>query len=259
MSAVLEASAVHFSYDSRVILADCSFSLQNGEFAALAGPNGAGKSTLFSLLCGCRQPHSGEVSVIGKAIERWVPRDLARKLAVLPQNPIVPDHMTVLETALLGRTPFLTGFFRFETRQDREAAMEALRLTGVHNLEKRKLCTLSGGERQLVYLARALAQQPEILLLDEPSASLDLHHQQAIFRILSQLNRERGLTILAVIHDLNLAAVYCERMMLLNEGKICADNSPAELLASGIIPEVYRAEVVSGSRPDGAPIIGLLP
>lgn len=254
----IEADGLAFSYGEKPVLTDCSFLLEPGSFCALAGPNGAGKSTLFALLTGCLPRAAGELRVLGRAIEDWPPRELARALAVLPQADLAPPGMTALQMALLGRSPFLEGFFRFESARDRDLAMEALDRVGVAPLAHRPLTALSGGERRLVLLARALAQQPRLLLLDEPAASLDLHHQQHIFRLLRALHSE-GLTILCVTHDLNLASVYADRMMLLHEGRMAAQGAPAELLREEVLRPIYQADLWFEHRPGAAPAVGLLP
>lgn len=255
----LHVRSVAFRYGSLPVLESCSCSLGAGEFAALAGPNGSGKSTLLSLMAGCLSPREGAVEVLGRPSRSWPPAELARKLAVLPQRDLTPGTLTALEATLLGRSPFLEGFLRFESKTDVAIARDALERIGITHLAAKPLSTLSGGERQLVCLARALAQKPEILLLDEPATGLDLGHQQGLFRLLQSLNRDDGLTVLAVTHDLNLAALYCGRLLLLHEGRIVADGPPAELLRPEVLEPVYGARLWAAKSPDGHPLVGLLP
>jgi iron complex transport system ATP-binding protein len=254
-----QADSLDFSYGDKPVLRGCSLRVEEGEFAALAGPNGAGKSTLFSLLTGCRTPSAGTITFLGRKLSEWSPRELARRLAILPQSDLVPPGMTAFELVLLGRAPFLSGFFRFEGQDDRRLAMDCLERVDVAPLAQRQVATLSGGERRLVMIARALAQQPTALLLDEPASSLDLHHQQAIFRLLKRLNQEEKLTILTVTHDLNVASLYCSRLMLMSEGRIAAEGAPADLIREEVLRPIYHAELWTGRRPDGGVAVGLLP
>lgn len=255
----IELRAVAFRYGNLPVLEGCSFSLSEGEFAALAGPNGAGKSTLLSLVSGCLEPAAGEARVLGRNARQWAPSRLARRLAVLPQRDLTPGILTAMEATLLGRSPFLEGFLRFESKADLRIAGEALERIGISHLAGKHLATLSGGERQLVCLARALAQQPDVLLLDEPATGLDLGHQQGLFRLLQSLNQDDGLTILAVTHDLNLAGLYCGRLLLLHEGQIKGDGAPDELLRPEILEPIYGARLWATQGPGGHPLVGLLP
>lgn len=258
-SPLISATGVHFRYGEKTVLEGCDFDIQNGELVALAGPNGAGKSTLLSLMSGCQIPRSGTINVFGKPANQWAPRELARQLAVLPQRDLTPGAMTGLEATLLGRSPFLEGFFRFESEEDVRIAHASLERVGAGEFADKRLATLSGGERQLVCLARALAQQPSVLLLDEPATGLDLGHQQSLFRLLRSLNREEGITLVAVTHDLNMAALYFDRLILLHRGKIHGDGPPASLMNPEVLGPIYGAELWSAPGPHGSTTVGLLP
>ncbi|MCC5875812.1 MAG: ABC transporter ATP-binding protein [Candidatus Sumerlaeia bacterium] len=253
------ARDISFRYGEKPVLNGCSFSVSPGELVALAGPNGAGKSTLISLLSGCQTPNGGTVNVFGREASQWPPRELAQRMAVLPQRDLTPGAMTGLEATLLGRSPFLEGFFRFESREDVAIARAALERVGAGEFTEKRLSTMSGGERQLVCLARALAQKPDLLLLDEPATGLDLGHQQALFRLLRSLNREEGITLISVTHDLNLAALYFDRLVLLHNGLIHGDGAPDSLLKPEILEPVYGAELWTLQTPHGGTTVGLMP
>jgi iron complex transport system ATP-binding protein len=251
---------VHFRYPGapRPTLRGVGLALHGGELLVLAGPNGCGKSTLLSLLCGCREVAHGTVTLDGAPIAGRDPRAIARRIAALPQSELAVPYLTGFEMAMLGRTPHLGGVLRQPTAHDRAVAEEALRRAGAGAFRDRRLGELSGGERQLVLIARALAQEPAALLLDEPSSSLDLAHQQALFRLLRTLAERDGLGILAVTHDLNLAARYADRLAVLSEGAIVADGAPGEVLTEEMLRRVYGAEAWAMQGPDGRTTVGLL-
>jgi iron complex transport system ATP-binding protein len=256
----LEARDLYFSYvEGAPILAGLDLSVRAGMFLGVVGPNGAGKSTLLHLLTGAFRPDRGQVLLAGRPLREWRRRDVARRIGVVPQAESLTFPFRVDEVVLMGRTPYLTGLLSTETAADHEAAARALDAVGVSHLAARRLDELSGGERQMVLVARALAQEPEILLLDEPTASLDLAHQQQIFRLLVKLNRERGLTVIAVTHDLNLAALFCAELAVLHEGRIRSQGSPAKILTAELLGSVYGAALWAGTAPTGAPIVGIEP
>jgi iron complex transport system ATP-binding protein len=254
----LRVDNVHFAYPGSLpVLAGLSLDVPAGGFLGIVGPNGAGKSTLLHLMTGALRPGRGGVELFGRPLPAWKRREIAGKIAVVPQSEPWSFPFRVMEIVLMGRTPHLRGLLATETDADREAAWRALEATGIAGLADRTLDRLSGGERQLVLVARALAQDPDILLLDEPTASLDLAHQQQVFRLLVRLNRERGLTVAAVTHDLNLAALYCDDMAVLHEGRIVVRGAPAEILQDALLSRVYRAGLWTGTSPAGTPIVGL--
>lgn len=215
--------------------------VERGEWLALVGPNGAGKTTLLRALAGL-VASEGEIELDGTPLRALPRRALARLLALVPQQPTTPPWMTVAEYVLLGRTPYL-GMLSAEGARDREAAGEALARLDLVELAERRLGTLSGGERQRVVLARALAQGSPIVLLDEPTASLDLGHVQQALELLDALRRERGLTLVSAMHDLTLAAQYADRMLLLDAGRVAAAGRPDEVLTEARVAEHYAAAV----------------
>lgn len=255
MTEALSARAIDFGYPSRPLFQSFSFDLLQGEFAGIIGPNGAGKTSLLNLLSGARKPQRGGVFLLGKDLARLAARARARHLAVVPQESHVLFPFSVLEVVLMGRFPHL-GILGMESTDDERQALRCLAEVGMDDAAGRPLHALSSGERQRVFLARALAQEPRILLLDEPTTFLDLKHRLRIYEILSGLHRERGLTILTISHDLNLAGRYCRRLWLLKDGAVLARGSPEEVLTQERIREAYGADVEVARDPrSGAPFI----
>jgi cobalamin transport system ATP-binding protein len=245
----LTATGIGFAYRDAAVLHDVDFALAPGEMVALVGPNGAGKSTLLKILAGLLAPRTGAVSYAGRDLREWPAALLARRVAVVPQQTIFHFPYTVAQFVLLARHPH-RGLSPFESPDDIAAAETALASTGITELADRSVLELSGGERQRACLAASLAQSPETLLLDEPTASLDLRHQVALMQTLRAQN-EFGLTVLLVTHDLNLAARYCPRLVLLHEGRIVADDTPAAVLTPERIAAAYGTPVEVGRRADG--------
>jgi len=216
-------------------------SVAGGEWMALIGPNGAGKTTLLRAIAGL-VPFSGSIALEGRATTAMHRAELSRLLAVVPQEPSTPPWMTVGEYVLLGRTPHL-GPLAKEGRRDREAAARSLARLDLLNYRERRLGTLSGGEKQRVVVARALAQEARIVLLDEPTASLDIGHQQQALDLLDALRGESELTLVAAMHDLTLAAQYADRMVLLDRGRVAADGPPRDVLTEEAIARHYGASI----------------
>jgi iron complex transport system ATP-binding protein len=223
------------------ILDGVSGSAEAGEWVALIGPNGAGKTTLLRAVAGLVAAH-GRVELGGEPAEALGRRELARRVALVPQLPQTPPELTVAEYVLLGRTPHL-GYFASETRADLAAADGALARLDLLHLAERRLGTLSGGERQRAVLARALAQEPSVLLLDEPTSALDIGRQQQALELVDALRREDGLTVLSAMHDLTLAGLYADRLVLLDRGRVVASGAPREVLTEELIESVYGAAV----------------
>ena len=212
-----------------------------GEWLALIGPNGAGKTTLLRAIARLVD-HSGSVALHGRDVRAMHRTELSRLVAVVPQDPTTPPWMTVAEYVLLGRTPHL-GRFAKEGQRDQELAAAALRRLDLLAYRDRRLDTLSGGERQRVVVARALAQEARIVLLDEPTAALDIGHQQQALELLDVLRGESGLTLVAAMHDLTLAAQYADRMVLLDSGRVVADGPPRQVLTEALIGRHYEAAI----------------
>ena len=241
---LLRFEALSFGYDGQLLFADASLAVATGEMVALLGPNGTGKTTLLRLATGALQPQRGRVLLDERDLRAWSRREIARRIAVVPQEFSTPFAFTVRELVSLGRTPYLS-FLGTESAADRRAVQEALEVTGTETLAGRIFNELSGGEKQRVALAMALAQQPDLLLLDEPTTHLDLKYQIGVLELARQLNQERGITIFATMHDLNLAARYFPRLVLFQRG-IVADGPPVEVLQSRLLSRVYEVPVEVG-------------
>jgi iron complex transport system ATP-binding protein len=237
------------------VLAGVSLGAAPGEFVAVAGPNGAGKSTLLRALSRVLRPRLGSVLLDGRDLYALTPRESALAVAVVPQEPALDFEFTAEELVLMGRAPHL-GRFQAEGPRDREAVREAMERTGTWELRHRSVLELSGGERRRVYLARAFAQEPRVLLLDEPTTHLDLGFQAQFLRMVRALRRDRGVAVVASLHDLNVAAEHADRILLLVGGKPRASGRPAEVLKESVLREAYGAEVLVRPHPEsGGPCV----
>jgi iron complex transport system ATP-binding protein len=255
LPSALDLRGVRFGWPGRPVLRDVSLRVAPGEFVGLLGPNGSGKSTLLRLIAGTLRPAAGEVRVAGLVPGRGTRAALARQVALVAQSSVLPELFTVAELTLLGRTPHLRAF-QAEGEADYAAARRALVAAECLELAGRRLGELSGGERQRVSLARALAQEPAILLLDEPTAHLDPGVGQEIMATLLRLNQEDGLTVLATWHDMNLAAATCPRLLLLHEGRLIADGLPGEVLTPHLLRLAYGYEAQVIAHPQtGRPVV----
>ncbi len=255
MTDILQLQDVCFSYDGSEVLRGLTLDVAEGSFVSVVGPNGSGKTTLVRIASGLFLPDRGECLVAGRPTRAYRRRDLARVVAVVPQESHVAFPFSALQVVLMGRSPYL-GALGFESAEDVELAQEALRETDAEDLSDRLLGELSGGEKQRVIIARALAQEPRLLLLDEATSFLDIRHQLDICRIVRRLSRERGVTVVMVEHDLNLAAEMSERMVLLDDGGVFADGSPEEVLTEANVAEVFGARVRRELDPvTGRPIL----
>jgi iron complex transport system ATP-binding protein len=234
--------------DNALIVDRVSLDVAEGEWVTVIGPNGAGKSTALRAVAGL-VPFGGSVHLHGRPVDELPRRERAKALAMVVQNPVVPPAMTVFDYVLLGRTPYIPALGR-ESAADLAAVEEELTALDLVPFAGRRLDTLSGGERQRVFLARALAQGGRILLLDEPTSALDIGHQQEVLELVDHLRGERGLTVLATMHDLSTAGEYADRMVLLAGGRVVAAGTPVEVLTEGNLAEHYRVKVrvIPGDR-----------
>ncbi|HUF37434.1 MAG TPA: ABC transporter ATP-binding protein [Anaerolineales bacterium] len=239
---MLEIHNLTVYYGRHPALQSVSLALRPGEIAAVIGPNGAGKSTLVKAISGAVPVRAGRLTLDGRPLESLSGPERARRIAVVPQGGHLPPAFTVEQTVLLGRTPYL-GWLGRAGPGDLEAVETALAETGLTGLRERVVSELSGGEHQRVLLARALAARAPILLLDEPAAHLDLAHQAAIFRQVTRLSSEKDLAVLMVMHDLNQAAAYADRILLLAAGEIRADGTPEEVLTRVNLADAYGVNV----------------
>ena len=241
------------------VLRGVSLSVAAGEVVALVGPNGAGKSTVLRAATRVLVPRSGHVLLAGRDVQAMDARALAREIAVVAQLAELPFGMTVGELVALGRTPHLRLLLG-PGRHDREIVDWALSATSTEFLAERFVDELSGGERQRVFLARALAQEPRVLLLDEPTANLDLQHQVTALDFVRAQARDAGLAVLAAIHDLQLAALYCDRVVVLNQGEVVASGTPEEVLTPGVLLPAFGQPIVVAPHPThGVPLVSVAP
>ncbi len=253
-TALLEAEHVSFAYGGRPAIADVALAVDEGEMLAIAGPNGSGKSTLLGLLAGTRRPSAGSVRLGGRNLRDYDRRALARAIAVVPQETGIAFPYRVAEMVLIGRAPHLHGI-GLERPHDVAAAERAMERAGVLALADRPLAELSGGERQRVIVARALAQEPRVLLLDEPTTFLDLRHAIEILDLVVDLNRRERLTVVAVLHDLTVAAMYFPRLVFLRDGRLAVDGAPATVVTEAVIRDVFDVDVEVRTSADGVPTV----
>lgn len=248
-----------FSYAGGFALHSINLSVPIGQMAGLLGPNGSGKTTLLKLATGVLPLADGDIFIGGVSLRKLSRREVAQRIAVVPQQFDIPFAYTVEEVVLLGRTPFVHGLIG-EDKRGYQMVCTSLEATGMIEFRNRYFNELSGGERQKVVLAMALAQEPALLLLDEPTAHLDISHQVEILELLRKLNRENKVTIVAAMHDLNLAALYFDRLVLLDHGSIFADGSPDTVITKEIINKVFSASVEVSPHPKTlVPQIVILP
>ncbi len=255
----LQIQQVYFSYLNGLVLHGINLSVKAGEMVGLLGPNGSGKTTLIKLASGVLKPDQGEIRLDSSSLSQLSRKSIARSVAVVPQQFHIPFAFTTSEVVMLGRIPFIKALAG-ETATDRQAVTTAMELVGISQLAQRRFDELSGGERQKVILAMALAQQPRLLLLDEPTVHLDISHQVEILERVRSLNVEQGLTVIAAMHDLNLASLYFDRLILLKEGRVSVEGTPAQVLTEDRIKEVFSASVKVELHPaTGVPHIIVIP
>lgn len=242
-----------FSYGASSVLQNLSFKLRKGKFYGLIGPNGSGKSTLIDLLMGIRELGSGELVFCGKPINRYRRRDLARHLALVPQNINVGFDFSVHAIVLMGRHPHIPRFSQ-PSHQDLELVEKTLVLLDIHHLRERSITNLSGGERQRVIVARALAQDTDVLMLDEATSNLDIQHTIDIMRVLRNRVEQTELTVVAAIHDLNLAAAFCDELLVLKNKTLHLSGPVRSILTADLVKEVFSVEATIDNH-DGYPRI----
>ncbi len=254
----LRLEGLGFAYREQAVFRSLDLAVPKGDMVAVLGPNGTGKTTLMRLASGAVRPSAGRVVLFDRDLAELAPRERARLVAVVPQESPLLYDFAVEEVVLMGRSPY-TGILGLERARDREVARSAMARTGISHLAARSFRALSGGERQRVVIARALAQETRLLLLDEPTAFLDLRHQLAVYDLLRTLNHDSGLTLVLASHDVNLAARHCARLVLLRHGEVFADGTPEDVLRPEHLEAVYgvRADVrtdAATGRPFVVPI-----
>lgn len=243
--AIVEARNLSYKYTKTLVLENINIEIDKGSFLAIAGPNGSGKSTLLKLLSSIIEPTSGSIFIDSKNIQNYKTRQLAKKVSLVRQEFIPVFGFTVLETVMMARTPYFANS-GFESKNDRQIVDEALAATETDKFADRQLCQLSGGERQRVFIARALAQDTPVLLLDEPTSYLDLRHQVQIYDLLKIMQLEKGKTIISVTHDVNLAAQYCDEVLLLSDGNEHIIGPPRIVFAKENLEKTYQVSGFSG-------------
>jgi len=255
---LVSAENINFSYATKPVMENVSFTIDEAQIVAIIGPNGSGKTTLLKIINGTLFPDAGQMLIDGKDASRWSRKDLAQKVAIVPQETAVVFPFYAEEIVLMGRFPHLNNY-RFEDKKDYRIVHEAMEKTDTLAFASRRFDELSAGERQRVLIARALAQKPKVLLLDESTVFLDLKHQAQFLSLLRQLNTAQQLTVIFVTHDINLAAQHADRIILLYSGKIYAIGKPAEVITATNIKEVYDVDSLIDKNPqNGLPRMTLL-
>lgn len=249
----LDLDQVGVRYGRRIAVHPFTEHVRPGEWVCLIGPNGAGKSSILRAVAGL-VPHTGAVTVDGSPLALRSARRRAALVAYVPQSPVLPDDMTGFEYVLLGRTPYI-GWFASETKHDRALVADVLARLDLAEFARRRLGTLSGGERQRLVIARALAQEAPVLLLDEPTSALDIGHQQQALELVDRLRREHGLTVLSAMHDLTLAGLYSDRLVLLHQGHVVSSGEAAHVLRPETLSEFYGVSVSVHTEPDGTVVV----
>ncbi len=255
---MIDVQSIFFQYRQTWVLQGVTFQVSKGDFIGVIGPNGSGKTTLLKVLSHEVTPQRGSVLLDGVPLKKLHRSGIARRIAVVPQETHFLFPFSALEVVLMGRTPYL-GHHLFESKKDLDVATGVMEQTETLSLADRPIDELSGGERKRVFIARALAQEPEVILLDEPTANLDIHHQVDFLDLISALNRETGLTILMASHDMNIASEFCRSLLLLQGGVLKKMGSPGEVITRENIEHVYGCDVWVDQHPvSGTPRINLL-
>lgn len=255
---ILRAEKVGFQYGEQWVLREVTFDVCEGEVLGIIGPNGSGKTTLLKILDGILEPREGRVWLRESDISKTGREAVAKAIGVVPQDYSMYFPFSVEEIVLMGRTPHL-GLLRFEGQKDFSIARRAMEMTDTTEFSRRGMGELSGGERQRVLIARAITQEPQILLLDEPTTYLDIKHQVALFQLMKTLNEKENLTVIVVTQDINLAAQYCDRILLLKNGRFFSLGPPGEVITSENIQKVYETDVLVDSHPrTGLPRVTLI-
>jgi len=259
MNMTIAAKNLNHSFGENIVLRNVSFHVAKRDFFIIIGPNGSGKTTLMKIISGILKPQNGELKILNRSIDQYHRKDLARTIAFVPQMTFADFPFTVTEIVLMGRSPYL-GILGIEGENDLEIANQAIAFTGLENLAHRKLDQLSGGEQQRVFIARAICQEPDIILLDEPTASLDLAYQVRIMDLMEKLKTEKGITVVMVSHDVNLAAMYADQLLLLHNGQVMCQGLPDEVITYQTLEAAYGCTLLVDESPLGkSPRVTLVP
>ena len=244
----LSLKNVTLGYGETIVLSGIDIEILSGEVIGIVGPNGCGKSTLIKGITRVIPLKGGDILLNEKSIKGISQNDIARTVAVVPQSAVLPEAFTAFEIVLMGRTPHMK-FLEYEGQKDVDIAVKAMKMTDTIHLAQRRAGELSGGEKQRLTIARALAQKPGIILLDEPTSHLDINYQIETLELISELCKKEGWAVLAALHDLNLAAQYCDRIIMLNKGRIFNEGTPCEVVTAVNVKRVYGADVCISSHP----------
>jgi iron complex transport system ATP-binding protein len=259
MNTAINVKNLSHSFGEDLILKNISFQVPTKDFFIVIGPNGSGKTTLMKVMSGILKPQQGRLEILNLTIDQYQRKALARTIAFVPQMLSVDFPFTVFEMVLMGRSPYL-GILGLEEEKDMEIARQAIAFTGMENLAHRKLDQLSGGEQQRVFIARAICQEPDVILLDEPTASLDLAYQVRIMDLMERLKNEKGITVVMVSHDVNLAAMYADHLLLLHDGQVLCQGLPDEVLNYKTLEKAYGCALLVDESPLGKfPRVTLVP
>jgi len=255
---MIQTEDLSFRYNGDWVLRDLTFSVAKGDFLGIVGPNGTGKTTLLKLLYRLMSPQEGRVLIDGRDLAQMTRGEISKKIAVVSQETQINFPFVALEIVLMGRSPHLKGL-QFERRRDFEIAQRAMELTDTLHVAHRPFNELSGGEKQMVFIARALAQESDLVLFDEPTANLDIRHQVHFYDLMTTLNIEREITVVTVSHDINLASEFCKRILLLHQGSRFALGKPGEIISKANIEAIYQTPVLVDQNPETtAPRVTLL-
>lgn len=241
METILSANHLNVGYNSRTVISNVNIQALKGQVICLLGPNGAGKSTILRTLSGLLAPVSGGVQIADTDLDKLSKKDLARKLSLVLTDSVAPSLTTVYQLLSLGRTPY-TNFLGRLTDSDRAIIEESLAIVGASHLKHRYYCELSDGEKQKVMIARALVQEPELIILDEPTSHLDIKHKVEVVRVLQKLSNERGITCILSLHDIDLALKGCQTVLLVHNGEVVAQGTPEDVVADGMIQQLYEIQ-----------------
>ena len=259
MKTAVNVKNLSHSFGETLVLNNISFQVSAKDFFVVIGPNGSGKTTLMKVISGILKLQEGRLEILNRAINQYQRKAFARTIAFVPQMLSADFPFTVFEMVLMGRSPYL-GILGIEETKDMEIARQAIAFTGMENMAHRKLDQLSGGEQQRVFIARAICQEPEVILLDEPTASLDLAYQVRIMDLMERLKNEKGITVVMVSHDVNLAAMYADHLLLLHDGQVLCQGRPDEVLTYKTLEEAYGCTLLVDESPLGKfPRVTLVP
>lgn len=250
MTIAVQVKDLSYSYEDTAVLKGLSFPVRQGEFFIVIGPNGSGKTTLMKVIAGLLKLQHGEIRIMGRPSKTYSRKAIAREIAFVPQLFTVDFPFIVSDVVLLGRSPHL-GIFGLESENDIALAQQAMAFTEVSHLVRRRLDQISGGERQRVLIARAICQEPEIIVLDEPTASLDIAHQLRILDLMEKMKKEKNITVIMVSHDINLAAMYADTLLLIHKGEMVKCGRPADVLKYQTLESVYGCSLLVDENPLG--------